>query len=299
MIFHVVYPYDPSRDAAPWSIGNHLVEALRARGDVRVYDWASRVIPEPVTRHDVLIGHPHPESGRAFGGALTKDWARKIAITPWGGRVLTEALVDDCMPYVDKVALICGPYWAERIPARWRFKSLAVDMAIDASRFPRVKEEFNPPGQRGYLYIGCTEPCKGTDYLERLISMVPGRWGHFGPGRVHGAIEHGYAAFWDDAALSIVKEYDFLVHCGRNDANPTTVLEAACWGLIPLCTPTSGWGEDVSVALCGKNPTAAAEDLGYWQDINPADLEHASAALRHNAKTYTWDRFTSKILSLL
>ena len=35
-------------------------------------------------------------------------------------------------------------------------------------------------------------------------------------------------------SLKIISEYDFLIHTSNFDANPSTVLEAMSWGLIPI-----------------------------------------------------------------
>ena len=42
-------------------------------------------------------------------------------------------------------------------------------------------------------------------------------------------------------ARRAVAQFDFMITVGRRDANPTTVLEAMAWGLVPICTPQSGY----------------------------------------------------------
>ncbi len=40
---------------------------------------------------------------------------------------------------------------------------------------------------------------------------------------------------------NLIKKYDFLITVGSSDANPTTILEAMAWGLIPVCSVQSGY----------------------------------------------------------
>jgi len=51
-----------------------------------------------------------------------------------------------------------------------------------------------------------------------------------------------------------------MLTVGSADANPTTILEAMAWGLIPICTPTSGYMGIPSIpnVPVGNAATAAA-----------------------------------------
>ncbi len=95
--------------------------------------------------------------------------------------------VDRLLPQSDLLFGIMGTYWWDRWPAspyaHWLKKMVRLDMAVDTTYFPRVKKEFNPPGKRGFLYIGRNDPMKGTDFLSRLAQRARGyRWGWIGRG---------------------------------------------------------------------------------------------------------------------
>lgn len=291
MTLHIVYPYG-QRAAAPWSIGNNLAWAARRRGyEVAQYDWEEPTTIVPA-EGDVLLGHPHPSlGGYAFNRSLdAPQWKRRYAICPWNGSEEYTQQVARVIDHVDRFFAICGPYWGERIPAPWAAKTTRLDMAVDPRHYPRVKRELAPAGQRRFLYIGCTLPCKGTDYLTEVIAATGGEWGHIGPGAVPGCKEHGYVPLETDAGRRIVADYDILVMPGRHDANPTTVLEAECWGLVPVVAQTCGWDDRRFLPMNAAN---AGEALRLLRDHpNTAQPEVPGAP-------YDWNTFTSRVLDAL
>src|SRR3990172_12895740 len=89
-------------------------------------------------------------------------------------------------------------------------------------------------------------------------------------GRLDFASEHGRA---------IVAEHDFLLTVGSSDSNPATILEAAAWGLVPVCTRESGYaGYDgiPNVPLDGME--GAVEILRELQQLSEERLEEMRAA---------------------
>jgi hypothetical protein len=87
-----------------------------------------------------------------------------------------------------------------------------------------------------------------------------------------------------------VDQFDFIVCPGRYDANPTVALEGALCGLIPLCTPTSGWDCWPRLSL---DPRVAADELAAW---NQEPLEEHAKRCRRIAEGYTWERFMRRVL---
>lgn len=294
-MIHLVYPYDERRIAAPWSIGNHLAAGLRAAGhDVAQYDWAERRMIRPVPG-DMLIGHPHPAPGLIFEASAELDgWARVVAMTPWGGLADSVSMIGQVAALCDRIVLICGPYWAERVPPLWwAERCVAVDMAIDRDHYPRVKALFSPPGQRRALYIGCAAESKGIDLLPRLGV----EFDHVGYGDVPGAARHlGYVDFATPEGLALIADYDLLLAPGKNDANPTTVLEAASWGLIALCTPQSGWADDVAVHIPRDDDAEAGRIVRSWLSAPDGLLAARRRAVDAALASYTWGRFVRTIL---
>ena len=295
-MIHLVYPHGERR-VAPWSIGNNLTTALTAAGyDVVNHDWTDTETITPNST-DILIGHPHPEPGRIFGNSLGGDWRRTIAMSPWGGLPLTEQMVDTVLPRVDKVALICGQTWAERVPARWAGKAFAVNMAIDRADYPRIKKTFRSPGNRNVLYVGCSAPAKGTQRLTALgalgVDII-----HMGTGNIPGTYRAGYLDTTGDAARTVARQCDFLIAPGTNDANPTTVLEAASWGLLPMCTDGAGWGTDVCIRI-PDDPEVMATVIRWYQTAPVDILDERRARIDVALGGYTWDNFCRAIVTLI
>lgn len=296
-MIHFIYPHDTDRIAAPWSIGNHVAAGLRNAGyGVRQYDWdyQGAIYPMPM---DILLGHPHPMPGRVFTNSANADWHRVVAMTPWGGEQLTRDMINGLLDHIHHTLLICGPYWAKRVPPEWKHLHTCVDMAIEPTHYPRIKHRFNPPGKRRFLYIGCTTPNKGTDLIQAILPCDGEPIGHIGLGEIPSCAHYGYFPdMRNPAALRVIAQHDYLLCPGINDANPTTALEALSWGLVPICTVTSGW-DFPGVPKLPRNHAAAGRLLAYLQyGANPAKMYSEVAPC---LAEYTWERFTNKVLAAI
>jgi hypothetical protein len=287
MTIHFVYPYDPRQIAAPWSIGNQVAAGLRAHGyDVQQYDWEDCGTIEPKLG-DVLLGHPHPADGFVFRNSLHRGWGRVVALAPFNGSEANRTFAATWLDDVDHFLAICGPHWAAQLLP----KSSAVDMAVDRAAYPRVTN-FAEPGKRSIAYIGCTVPDKGTDVLAELSTRLDAKVYHFGYGVVGGAVvECGHHDFKRGAPV-----VDFVIATGRNDANPTSILEGACWGMIALCTPESGWGEDVALRLEHDD---MAERVNFLLGAPTGLLEERRAVVDAALPEYSWDRFVDKVIEAI
>jgi hypothetical protein len=91
----------------------------------------------------------------------------------------------------------------------------------------------------------------------------------------------------------IASEYDAVISCGKADANPTTMLEAVAWGLVPICTYESGW----SGSWLHRFPYGNVDEaVRLVESINESqDLKVDRSPLDF----YTWDRFCGEIRSVL
>jgi glycosyltransferase involved in cell wall biosynthesis len=295
MTVYLIYPHG-NRKAAPWSIGNHLAAGIRDAGYfVEQYDWADRARIE-WRCGDSLIGHPHDEPGHVFESNLWHPWSKVIAIAPWNGSSEYTQRLANVEAACSSIMPICGPYWRDHLPPDW----IPLDMAVDPEDYPPLKRKFNPPGQRKFLYIGCTLKCKGTDNLSRLAAVLPDvHFGHVGPGIVPGTYPWGYVEMESNRGRRIASEYDFVITTGENDANPTTVVEAMSWGLIPVCTPQSGWDHGV-IHISFEDLDGTVDTIRELQLAPVEKLRQQQDLCRELVSTrYTWRNFVQRVLGEL
>lgn len=305
---HFVYPHRP-RISAPSAIGRHVGQELAARGFEVVHydiDEARKIRPGS---DDVLLGHPHEAPWSVFRrSAAAKGWRRRLLLMPYVHvdtyhLSLAESVIRNC----DLFLAITGTTWFETIAssvtAHWRPKMVQVDLAVDRRDFPRVKAAFNPPGARRFLYIGHTGWYKNTGYLSELAARLPEfEFAWIGNGdTLPGLTAYGSRDFATDAARALVAEHDFLLTVGVGDANPTTVLEAMAWGLLPVCTPESGYAgrrgitnvpandADQAIAVLRDLQARTGEDLSALRAANDDQLD------RH----FNWSRFTDQVVGAI
>ena len=244
---HFIYPYG-DRISAPDTIGRHITSGLRAWHTVVNHNWDdyTDIIPGD---DDVLLGHAHPFPGTIFRRNMRHPgWRRVIALEPYHhGDAVQMAFFDRIIPHCDCFLAITGNFWfrsiAESRFSHWLPRMRHLDLAVDRNDFPFVKTSFAPPGKRRFLYIGHSGWTKNVGYLAALAGqLTENDFGWIGSGQpIAGFRSLGRRDFRDSSARAEVAEYDFLISVGRADANPTTILEAMAWGLIPVCTPQSGY----------------------------------------------------------
>jgi hypothetical protein len=154
---------------------------------------------------------------------------------------------------------------------------------------------------------------KNTSYLEELSAACGGMdfgWmgrptsQHLlGAGRrsIRGLQKHGYVDFRTPEGKDLVRGYDFLITVGNSDANPATILEAMAWGLIPVCTPQSGYEEDDGVVNIPLGDIEKAKRiLNHLQEV-PAEwlFRRQSENLRRLDAHFNWDRFAGQVVSCI
>jgi hypothetical protein len=88
-----------------------------------------------------------------------------------------------------------------------------------------------------------------------------------------------------------------MITTGSADANPTTILEAMSWGLIPVCTPQSGYCGYAGIPNVPLDDVAGAVAvITRLQQAPEAELE----AMRADNELlldshFTWTRFCSQV----
>lgn len=301
---HLVYPHGDGI-AAPHVIGRRLGEHLARRHNVVLHDWDALdvVAPRP---GDILLGHPHPVPGTLFRRSFgRRGWSRRLVLSPFNGDVRQVAFLDPFVRRADAYLAITGKWWADHVGstpmAHWAPHMVHLDLAIDPADFPFVKAEIAPPGRRRILYVGHSGWQKNVAYLSQIALACP-QWefgwiGSGNQGDIPGVVHHGMRDTSLRSTQDLVATYDFLLTVGRADANPMCVLEAMGWGLVPVCTPQSGYVDEpgvVNVPL--DDARGAARVLEEWQN---APEERLRGAQRTNVTRldthFTWERFGRQV----
>jgi glycosyltransferase involved in cell wall biosynthesis len=301
---HFVYPHG-ERIATPFAIGRNVGQRLAQRYRVIHYDLTETGVIRPGP-DDVLLGHPYQAPWTIFRrSARQRGWKRIIAISPFAhGDLIQCAFEDPILRRCDLYLAITGRYWFETIEtsdfAHWRPKMVHLDLSIDRHDYPPLKHVFNPPGKRRFVYIGHTGWFKNTQYLSEIARRMPETeisWIGIGEPIV-GVRARGVVDFATAHARQLVSEHDFLITVGKSDANPTTILEAMAWGLLPVCTPQSGYAgyagiENVPLG----DPDAAVAKLRALQAAPEAQLLAIQRANWQRLDDYfNWDRFTNQVI---
>jgi hypothetical protein len=306
---HLVYPHGP-RISTPDAIGRQLGRRLEAHYDVRYYDWDERRTLRPAPG-DVLLGHPHPAPWTIFRRSAGRaGWRRVLAMAPYQhGQPNMIAYMEAVMGRVDQYLAITGNHWFQGVGAspfaHWQPKLVHLDLAVDRADFPPLKQWFNPPGKRQMVYIGLAGRSartryKNTAYLQAIAAALPAhpiRWVGSSVRRLPGLAPAGYVDFATPAGRAVVADCDFLITVGRADPNPTTILEAMAWGLIPVCTAQSGYSGQAGIvnlplddlpgalAVLKRLQHLPEAELLSWQAQNWALLD----------AHFNWDRFARQV----
>jgi hypothetical protein len=246
-VVHLIYPHGAAI-SCPDAIGRKLGEYLRKRYEVRHYDPDDTRVIKPGP-HDVLIGHAHPAPWTIFRrSAKQPGWKRILMLEPYNQDKRQVAFLNSVIKYCDLFLSITGKYWFNSVEnsifAPWKPKMVQIDISVDRDDFPQIKNRFNEPGRRRFLYIGNCLWMKNTGYLSEIAGLMPEiifSWIGVGRTGIKGLTPFGFKNFSTIRAKELVAEHDFLITVGKADANPTTILEAMAWGLIPVCTPQSGY----------------------------------------------------------
>ena len=304
---HLVYPHGPLV-SAPDSIGRNLGQRLETRYEVVYHEWNMRGVikPEP---GDVLLGHPYPVPGRIFQrSAREPGWSRVLMMCPYNGDLRQVAFLDSIIRDCDLYLMFTGPFWYESIGtsscSHWLPKTVHLDHAVDRTDFPPLKGAFSPPGMRRFVYIGNTLYMKNTPYLTEIARRLPGvdfSWAGGGATEIAGLESLGFVDFGSPQGRAIAEGFDFLVMPSRADSNPTTIVEAMAWGVVPVCTPQCGYAGIPSITnIPLDDPDGAAAVLARLNTLPEERLRAIQAAnWRLLDEHYNWDRFANQVIAAI
>jgi len=304
---------------SPFENTKHIFHGLSSLMPTLLYDISEKVRCR-FSSDDIFLGHPSfpyrpggkgvtelslEQSSRPKVVALISPLHCDVNIqTNHINRPYLEE-VGRLLEHADILFAIMGQYWWDQWPsspfAHWIPKMVRLDMAIDTVYFPRVKNRFNPPGKRGYLYIGRNDLMKGTKFLSELLrSLGNFRCGWIGSGsNIPGIPRLSMPrALTPEFMRRIAEDFDFFITTGIADPNPTTILESMSWGFPVICTPQSGYyacsyrqnvyHDDIPKSLKVLKELQFAEESKLMQIADQARLAVE--------KKYTWDNFVSTIL---
>ena len=301
---HFVYPRDAAQHASPFCIGNEVGDRLQRDYHVNFYDWRHRGVIKPALG-DVLLGHPHRRKGTVFIESLRDpNFSRRILLQPYAPDMRQNSYTNQSIDACDLYLTITGQHWFQRVEesdfARWKPKMRHMDLAVNRAHFPLLKRRFNPPGQRKFVYIGNSSHLKNTGYLSRLRAQCEGadiHWIGRGKRPIAGVPSAGFVDFTTPEGKALIQQYDFMLTVGSLDPNPTTILESMAWGLIPVCTPQSGYEGAPGIVNIPLNDVAGAQAvITRLQNADESTLIRIQAEGQKALDThYTWDRFYASV----
>jgi hypothetical protein len=298
---HLIYPCS-KKISTPDAIGFQLQKYLSKKYKVIIYDWSSLNKIKDINYGDILIGHANANPISIFRRSMKDSrWGQVILLQPFNTFPEHVAYLEHVIHNVDKFIAITGRYWVKNIEIttfnRWRHKFLPLDLAVDREQFPSIKSQYGKPGRRTFLYIGNGDPCKNLSYLREIaVKYDPIRFATIGAS-IPGIKAYGFLNFSKGQAKEIIKKYDFLIITSYADANPTVVLESMSWGLLPICTPTCGYGEEDGVQLLSLTNIDHALKLITELD-NMADDQLKKLRDMNNElldQKFNWDFFCKKV----
>ncbi len=310
MSIHLVYPVDFKKKSAPWTIGNNLYNELKKIDDVKIYQWTSfeKILPQ---KGDVLIGHAHPNPFTTFRRSLlNSNWKEKILIQPFNSDPLQMSYLNECIDHCDIFFAIMGRYWFDNLNKSifksWKKKMIRLDMAIDINNYKKIKYKFNKKNNRKFIYIGneirFNNFTKNTQYLMDIANnSTKNLFATAGNKKLDKIKHYGWLNFQKSNARKILKEYDFLIMTSRHDANPTVILEAMSWGLIPVVTKECGYYKEKGIFNFPlDNLKIALKLIKKLQNINSSKLRKIQLSnFLYVKEAYTWDNFTDKIVNYI
>lgn len=305
----------PEPPHSPYTIYYHLGRFLRDRAVELGMDFQYRNLDEltqdTIGAEDIVIGHTWfaPEGGWMHQ-ALNSDCRRVFILQPYSHGMVSDGDVPRVLDLWHRAAhlfLITGEFWHFTMSgspyAALKPKSTRLDMAINPEQHPFLKTSWNKSGRRGWLCIGNDVPAKGFAYIAELARTAGVRLGHYGSAspatfqHVPQMTLHGGRLFDVAAITDICQQYDFFISLAPMDANPTTLLETAAWGLIGFSNRESGYLPDKPFLELKLGDMAFnLHQLRTWQHMDEYELRQRNRDMRETIeKQYSWQRFCDRV----
>jgi len=297
------YP-DSGKICAPSSITHHVYHYLKSKDEVTYHEFRGT---DDITLddNDIYIGHPTYTNSTVTNKTIRNNRkGRRVLISPYHHAIPEINLpIIDLVHISDKFLAITGQYWFDTISgsafADCLQKMVRVDMAVNQNDFPYLKGEFNPKGHRRILYIGRNSPVKNIPLLYSIAQQLPKvEFWAFGITGINlpNVRLMGRRQLNGELARLVCEACDFSIITSISDANPTTILETASWGLIPISTKQCGYYEGdlvYNIPLQADRAVAKIKDL---LDLDSDFLKERSINVSQIvAKQYNWDVFCNTV----
>ena len=308
-------PYNSPYTIA-WHAGRYLRRLALEIGFEFEYRNLDDKTPADIKKGDICIGHTWWDGG--FMDQALDSEAYKIILQPYQHHMVSEADIPrlkEMFAKADRLCLITGEYWWDTMGetpfADWKAKAVRVDMAVNPHMHPFSKISWGEAGDRRFLCMGTDRPYKGLDYVADLMQLTGSHLGYYGDApaqrfqHVPRFTHYGGARLDEAVQVKITKEYDFFITLGRADANPTTLLEAACWGLLPMCNDLSGYYADrpfigLHTPTTADNILADLDVLDKLQMMKQRDLITRQRVIREYViRHHSWARFNETIWKVI
>lgn len=308
---------DPEPIASPYTLTYHVGRFLRDRTRELGWSFEYHNLDEPFAANvgplDIVIGHTlHPDGW--MNHALDSNAKAKFILQPYQHMMTAPSetpWILDLFSKAEHLLLVTGPYWWDTMVNspyfEWKAKATRLDMAVNPEWHPFSKTHWNAPGKRKFLCMGRDAPYKGLDLIADLFRQAGAHLGYYGDApferfaHVPQFNHHGGNVFTPDYQALMTREYDFFVSLGRADANPTTLLETSCWGMLALCNAQSGYwpGEPFMPLVTPKNPEDTLvnlEMIDMLQRRDEGELRDLACQIREKVVGhYTWERFCATV----
>jgi hypothetical protein len=301
---HFVYPFDPNKKFAPFTIGNNLTKYFKNFYDVKNYNWTSTKIIYP-KKNDILIGHPHFASHTIFNRSCKiNGWKKKIILQPFNFSLDQCGHLLNIIDEVDLFLAISGKYWFDNLKKsifrHWSYKIKRIDMAVNCSDFKFLKKKVNKKGKRKFLYIGVNSKAKNLNYLYK-ISLIHGKEKFSTIGaKIKNINCYGWRSLLEKKTRKIIKKYDYLINTSSFDANPTTILEAMSLGIIPVVTNQSGYYKNKGIFNIKLDDLKNVNKLlNYLQNISQNQYKKIQLYNSKQVKNFNFRRFCRTIFQTI
>lgn len=304
-------PHEASQQS-PYTITKNVYKYLISKGlEVQYYNWTDTDDVD-IQPDDIVLGHPCSDPNTVIQKIFrsNKPCRAKCLIHP-----LHYNKPEDNRPFhelarqADVIFSICGPYWYDTLEnsefAFWKPKIIRLDMCVDSEIYQYKKTSFNEPKNRQLVYIGSAIPNKNLAQLTQMMQLMPDvRLHWYGGYKEHplGQLPNVDVTGWVnilDYADEICYNGDIVVSVSYSDANPTTIVESMAFGLIPACTPQSGYyNNDLFTELYLYDPQRSVAQLRKLLNTPSEVLQERSLRGRSEiCSKYDWGTFCNTIWS--